>query len=735
MEDKKTKLLKDQMKKEALEHPLKKDLMPGENSFIDFILLGFYQQKSDPQVINTVKSSLMDFLTKKPEFNPIFTAAALWITFGVTEPFAKKKKELARKKLHIYEGEKKTIYETLDLSGQYRSKHGVFLRKINDKNLRIFVHELTHSLDRLLYGDVFPYPRNKPELEKIWKENAAEFIRNLTTNITNTQQALLFNKVQTLNYQHYPKDEWVYELKTHYFEYQFLYPDSPLPFKDDSIDQFLSYATEKFFMDVELWTDSYIEEAGLHLLEGFKANFLLGQSIDLTQQDIELINEAREKGLLIIDVYIQRAIKSGTNLKSITEELYNREISPYVIIQAAVRINNLDLLKEVHSSHILNLKSKSLVKALHYAARSGNIDVFNYLISEMHINLFAQDNLGRDIFHWRNDCNDEIKAIIDKQKEKHNIFHAIATKQIDSVVSLLNTIDINEIHSTHGSVLLHAILKSDSAIINTILEQNDLDINVEDKIHNNALFLLLHNQNLSFSEIKILFAKFIDRGINLGGSDINGESLAHKIIKAKQFTVQEKIELLELTYINGALLNKGDNNTCLPLHSAIKKDSNLDLVKYLVEKNPESVNHKENNDYTPVHYAILGNAVNNLNFLLNAKKESSSDKTPEFLIDVNMKTQQGVTLLHFAIIQGNEEMIKAILARPDLDLTITDDHQKTAFDYLQNEEDKVKYLNIWKYSGGQKSHNVSFFNKPTREQTKEEGQIQPNEAPKKKFGI
>lgn len=681
---KEEKELKEQVKQEALKHPLKKELAAGPNSFVDFLLLGFYQEKKDASAENQIHDSLLDFIAKKRSFAPMFLAAALLATFGVTESFGKKKKELRRNKLKIIETEEEKLWNIDNLHGQFRLKFGIFIAKTIDGDLNAFVHELSHLLDYLLNDHSAPYPSNNPMLEQQWIENAEAFNDEIISLPDTPKDNDL---AQFFYYGEYHESEWADELKARMLQFQYLNTVSDLPIKNDSVYEFLKQQQDLFFSKTYQWIQSFIEEAGLNLISGFTRNFWLARTTEFSEEDMSLINEAKEKNLLVIDVFIQKAIKAGANSKTIYDQLIQNDITPYSIMQSAVRLSNLDLLKHVHQNFTVDPNDKRAINALHYAARSSNVGMLKYLISEMRINLFSEDSFRRNILFWQDYFTDEMKAFIDKSVTENHLFKAIENKEYDNFQTLLKKIDINLVHPTYGSVLLYAMRNSNFDIIHSILTAKKIDINVNLN-YTNALFELLDNENLSYEETKQLFAEALQKGIQLDTTNIDGENIVHQIVKAKQLAAEQKLELIKMIQDKHGKLNLSDNNGCLPIHYACRKDANLILVEYLLQNNSE---------------------------------------------DVNQQDEDGRTPLHIAAEQNNEEIIKLLLQRPDLDLTKKDSNDKTAFDYLPKEEVE-KYKTIWNYAGGKKTDSSLFFKKTTEEKAANDEPKPLTQPSGKKFG-
>ena len=105
-------------------------------------------------------------------------------------------------------------------------------------------------------------------------------------------------------------------------------------------------------------------------------------------------------------------------------------------------------------------------------------------------------------------------------------------------------------------------------------------------------------------------------------------------------------------------------------------------VKTLLKTNPDLVSSKDNLGYTPLHYAAVGVG----------KKEMV-----EFLLtnhaDVNAKTGDGRTALHFAATKAHKEVVDLLLAN-HVDINAKDKGGATPLQWAKNwnKKDMVEYL-------------------------------------------
>jgi len=118
------------------------------------------------------------------------------------------------------------------------------------------------------------------------------------------------------------------------------------------------------------------------------------------------------------------------------------------------------------------------------------------------------------------------------------------------------------------------------------------------------------------------------------------------------------------------------------IHIAVQS-GDLDTVKKLVAADPAVLNQKDQNQYTPLHWAVQRSNVKIVNFLLEKKA------------DPNLRNNAKQTPLHRAITRRQKEIIKALLdAGGDVD--VKDNGQNTpahyAVMYLNNDKDLIRQI-------------------------------------------
>tara|TARA_Y100000034_G_scaffold125539_1_gene175276 strand:+ start:102760 stop:103290 length:531 start_codon:yes stop_codon:yes gene_type:complete len=134
----------------------------------------------------------------------------------------------------------------------------------------------------------------------------------------------------------------------------------------------------------------------------------------------------------------------------------------------------------------------------------------------------------------------------------------------------------------------------------------------------------------------------------------------------------------------------------------IVRSGSVDMLKELVKADPEFINRKNKDGYTPLILACYSGNAEVANYLINHSKDINSgskygtplmaasvkgyDKIVDLLIDkgadVNATDPNGTTALHYAIIFGFDDVAK-LLTKAKANPKLKDNRGKTALDYAK----------------------------------------------------
>ncbi len=178
---------------------------------------------------------------------------------------------------------------------------------------------------------------------------------------------------------------------------------------------------------------------------------------------------------------------------------------------------------------------------------------------------------------------------------------------------------LNPHHHTLGPYILDVV---------KFLVNKGADISVKDKDSKTPLDLAAQENNTSVAEFlkqteldKKLLAAVQDTGLNevkdlinqkanINAKDMYGWTPLHFAAS------RNKLSVVEFLFNNNANINAKDVYGNTPLHVAAQYSSNLEIVKFLLDKDISGINNITNNGWTPLHVAIQGNKLNTVELLL-----------------------------------------------------------------------------------------------------------------------
>ena len=110
------------------------------------------------------------------------------------------------------------------------------------------------------------------------------------------------------------------------------------------------------------------------------------------------------------------------------------------------------------------------------------------------------------------------------------------------------------------------------------------------------------------------------------------------------------LKIIQNLINNGSLLNCTSKSGLNVIHMAAQ-GNNPNIIIFFKEKYNFTINKKDNNGNTPLHWACYSNAENSINFLLS------------FISDVNVKNNNGQTPLHICVLTENMRNIRKIIKK------------------------------------------------------------------------
>jgi ankyrin repeat protein len=271
----------------------------------------------------------------------------------------------------------------------------------------------------------------------------------------------------------------------------------------------------------------------------------------------------------------------------------------------------------------INSKDEYGNSLLHLAAREGNVDIINYLVSE--------------------GANVNSRNIADETP----IHLAANSGNLDVVIQLIsNGANIN-VKDSIGNTPLHDAAENDHIQIVKYLISQKAEINTQNNGHQSPLHEAVEFDKVEMSKL------LVSEGANVNTQDEDRRSPLHAAV------VNENLELVKYLTANGAEVNAKDKFDRTPLHQAAYV-GNLDVVKHLILQGSDI-------DEKGAFYLHLGKMELTLNCTpLHIAAKNGHFEVVKFLVyqgaDVNLKNNDGDSVLDLAQTSGHTESIAFIAA-------------------------------------------------------------------------
>ncbi|MEM6734807.1 MAG: ankyrin repeat domain-containing protein [Bacteroidota bacterium] len=249
-----------------------------------------------------------------------------------------------------------------------------------------------------------------------------------------------------------------------------------------------------------------------------------------------------------------------------------------------------------------------------HAAKTGNQAFMERLINEYGVDIrknaetnenailfastrygYSDEETGRTFYEYLEGLGLDPTIV---SKEGKNALHNLAFRTDNKEVFeyfLSKEVDVNQIDEEGNNVLINASAKRNKEIISLIQKSTD-DINLQNKDGISSF-----TRALKYNKLEV--AKYLEsKGADVKVIDKKGYDLGYHLVDAHQNmeTFIDKMDyLVSLDY--DPLSTQKDGSTLL--HAAIDKQ-NVELLKYLVELGI-NINVKDNNGQTVLHYAAM----------------------------------------------------------------------------------------------------------------------------------
>ncbi|WP_265024163.1 ankyrin repeat domain-containing protein [Wolbachia endosymbiont (group A) of Epagoge grotiana] len=343
----------------------------------------------------------------------------------------------------------------------------------------------------------------------------------------------------------------------------------------------------------------------------------------------------KEKAILsteqLFDAVRRNNLSEVKNLLSMGADVNIRDRRGWAPLHyASDNDNKLDTSRAILNRNA-NIEAKTNIgeTPLHIANAYGQLKIIELLIDKR-ANIEAKTNDGLTPLHVAIQHNNTtpkiIEFLIDKgvnieakiKDDQTPLHHAVFKDRLD-IVRVLSSRGANiEAKTSDGKTPLDLAIQGNYTDIVGFLKQTELDKK-----------LLAAVQDTGLNEVKDL----INQKANINAKDMYGWTPLHFAAS------RNKLSVVEFLFNNNANINAKDVYGNTPLHVAAQYSSNLEIVKFLLDKDISGINNITNNGWTPLHVAIQGNKLNTVELLLGltiTHKYINSKKADILLIQLSI---------------------------------------------------------------------------------------------------
>ena len=330
------------------------------------------------------------------------------------------------------------------------------------------------------------------------------------------------------------------------------------------------------------------------------------------------------------------------------------------------RLDNIKML--IQNGADIQASSSNGSTVLHFASALSNQEVVEFLLKLNEISVNAKDNLNQT-----------------------PLMHACFDGgRLDNIKMLLkNGADI-QASSSNGSTVLHfASASSNQEIVEFLLKLNERSVNTTDNLNQTPLMHACYDGG-RLDNIKML----IQNGADIQASSSNGSTVLHFasalsnqevvefLLKLNEISVNAKDNLnqtplmhacfdggrldnIKMLLNNGADIQASSSNGSTILHFA-SRNSNEEVVEFLLKSNEISVNATDNLNKTPLMHACYdGGLLDNIKML----RQNGAD--------IQARDCYGLTVLHFASRNSKQEVVEFLLKSNEISVNATDNLNRT----------------------------------------------------------
>ena len=307
----------------------------------------------------------------------------------------------------------------------------------------------------------------------------------------------------------------------------------------------------------------------------------------------------------------------------------------------------------------INISDNQQWTALHLAASNGHSSIVGELIKAPHRNLNVRNENGDTPLNVAADNGRAASArlLIDagadiniSDNKQRTALHMAADLGYDDILrTLIDAPDVNlNLRTETGHTPLHAAANNGRAASARLLIDAGANINISDKYQQTALHLAAY---FGYDDIVDALIKRPDVNLNVRNKD--GNTPLH--IAADNGRAASARLLIDA----GADINISDHKQRTALHMAADLGDD-DIVDALIKRPDVNLNVRNENGYTPLHIAAGRGREQSARLLIDAGA------------DINIPDHKQRTALHMAADWGYDDIVDALIKRPDVNINSRD---------------------------------------------------------------
>lgn len=336
------------------------------------------------------------------------------------------------------------------------------------------------------------------------------------------------------------------------------------------------------------------------------------------------------------------------------------------------------------SNDPVNARDTDQRTALSWAAAEGRNGVVKLLLMEPFVDINTVDSLGYTPLHYacRNGHLEVVEMLLKRFDINSNLIYGwrrsplqLAAGEGHVEIALLlmarKETDINN-KNTHGETpLFHAAAAGSAVIIKALLARPDIDADFNDP-KTSPLSSAVKSKSREAFDILLQYAKTSKTGFNLVGALLAAA-------EAGNLDVFKTLLNIDPTLLNG---KNAQGRSSLSIAAS---EGNTNIVKYLLSLSNVEVNSLDDHKQTPVSWAARQSQVETFNLL------SQDARTNVDSLDTYSRHP-----LHWAICWAGctDEIVVALLARPDISADHRDRNERTAF-HMVCEAGKIALMQLF----------------------------------------